>query len=177
MNWWELQPRIRPDGKAEYQECEVVFLSIDGTPRSYGSAFYLNATMQASDGMRGVPCSIMYFADTPAENKTAQLHTPVKCRVSLKSDTSQYAVNGYKYTIQLGDKTPGGFGGKGKFGFKASPEELYEKRLSVLLSYAKDAWIADKIEKSEVMATVITWSGQLDVMVAAKFETPQVNPV
>jgi len=173
MNWWELQQKNKPDGKPDYQECEITFTALDGEPKAFGSVFFQNATMLEADGIRSAPCSVMFFADTPEENKKPALNVPVKCRVALKPDTSQYAVNGMKYTVLLGDKPAGkgGFGGRG--GYKPSPQEQYEKRLTMMLSYAKDCFCAGKIEKSVIMSTVAEWSDQMDVMIAMKFETPK----
>ena len=149
MMWSDLTAKNKPDGKPEYQECDVIFTAQDNEAKQFGSCFFRNCAIQNPDGMTSSPASIMYFADSPTENQQAKLNEPVKCRAAMKPDTGQYSVNGHKYTFMIGEKKASGGGGwKGGGGRSADPVAITR---SVALKAGVELCCADKVKFEELL--------------------------
>ena len=184
MNWWELQPKKDENGKYIYQNATVKFTYLDekGRPSKYG--VYHDATIQTEDGTRNVPCSV-YYQEKSNEPKFTQtnVNIPTDCKIKIEPNNTEHAFEGKKFTIMPGQVKEGGGsygggggGGGGRGGWKPNPKGDYEKRLCMLLSYAKDLGTRDcsitdysDTEIAKIFDTALGWSQLMDIALVAKF--------
>lgn len=160
MNIQELPVKEDKNQKNEsyfaYQPCEVTVLSADPSPNVGKFQTYQSITILGQHGV-AIQGSWVYPNSNPqGAFKPDNIGKPIACEVQVKTDATQYAVNGLKYTIR--EPKPqgegGGFRKGGGGGWKPSetPGDKAAKSASMGLAYAKDLVVSKDIPVTDILA-------------------------
>lgn len=176
IKWIDLE--VKMDGKFPAEQpvkMKIARVEIGENIKDYKTCVFQPISVY---GPGGLPLDVTFKhakekdGSTPTVFTENDVDTDIDCFVGVADEPNdKYGIKGKKFTFCYAYK--GGKGGSGWSGgskwIPPTPEEKYEKNLSIFISYAKDLCIADKIKLDSVIGTAIDWLEQVEKAVEVRF--------